>query len=311
MPEAQVTQLSSYIMVLMVPYTLAALGVMISGRVGVFNVSTEGVMLSAASAGFLTTYFTGSFTLGLLAGMGIGALLGVIMTLFTNTLKLDQFIVGLTLFIFGIGLGGFMYKEAIGVTLTPPRVNLLPKISIPLLSKIPFIGSVFFQQDAMVYITIILVFLLHYMLYHTHYGLALRSVGENPRAADALGVNVFMMRHLYTILGSTLMGLAGAYLVVAFTGTYTDTIVSGRGWISIAIALFGKWSPIPVWIGALIFAGIEVLVYTLQSMGVNIPYQILLMLPFIVTLLILIYTSRKALMPGALGKPYDREAIEE
>ena len=311
MDVTQITQLSSYVMVLMVPYTLGALGVMIGGRVGVFNVSTEGVMLSGASAGFLVTYFTGSHLLGLLAGMGIGAFFGLIMSLFCNTFKLNQFVIGLTLFIFGVGLGGFLYKDAIGVTLTPPRIQLLPKISIPLLSHIPFIGPVLFDQDLMVYLTIILIIFMHYLLYYTHYGLALRSVGENPRAADTLGVNVFLMRHLYTIIGSLLMGLAGAYLVVAFTGTYTDTIVSGRGWISIAIALFGKWSPIPVWFGALIFAGIEVLVYTLQSMGINIPYQILLMIPFIVTLLILIYTSRKALMPGALGKPYDREAIEE
>ncbi len=311
MVESQITQLSSYIMVLMVPYALASMGIMISGRVGVFNVSTEGVMLAAASAGFLTTYYTGSHLLGLLAGMMVGALIGGVMTFFTNTLKLDQFIVGLTLFILGLGLGGFLYKEVIGVTLTPPRVPLLEKISIPLLSKIPFIGPVLFHQDLMVYLTILLAIGLHYMLYKTHYGLAVRSVGENPRAADTLGVNVFLVRHLYTVIGSMLMGLAGAYLVVAFTGTFTDTIVSGRGWISIAIALFGKWSPIPVLIGAIIFAGVEVLVYALQTMGVEIPYQILLMIPFIVTLIILIYTSRRAEMPGALGKPYDREAIEE
>ncbi len=308
---AAVTELSSYIMVLMVPYALASLGIMIGGRVGVFNVSTEGVMLAAASAGFLTTYATGSHLLGLLAGMGVGCLLGVIMTLFANTLKLDQFIVGLVLFVFGVGLGGFLYKEFIGVTLTPPRVPLLKKIAIPGLSKIPFLGPVLFDQDPMVYITILLALLFHYVLYKTHYGLALRSVGENPRVADTLGVNVFLMRHAYTILGSTLMGLAGAYLVLAFTGTYTDTIVGGRGWISIAITLFGRWSPLPILFGAILFAGIEVLVYALQSMGVHISYQLLLMMPFLATLIILIYTSKRAELPGALGKPYDREAIEE
>ncbi len=308
---AAVTELSSYIMVLMVPYALASLGIMIGGRVGVFNVSTEGVMLAAASAGFLTTYATGSHLLGLLAGMGVGCLLGVIMTLFANTLKLDQFIVGLVLFVFGVGLGGFLYKEFIGVTLTPPRVPLLKKIAIPGLSKIPFLGPVLFDQDPMVYITILLALLFHYVLYKTHYGLALRSVGENPRVADTLGVNVFLMRHVYTILGSTLMGLAGAYLVLAFTGTYTDTIVGGRGWISIAITLFGRWSPLPILFGAILFAGIEVLVYALQSMGVHISYQLLLMMPFLATLIILIYISKKAELPGALGKPYDREAIEE
>ncbi len=311
MPESQLQILSSYVMVLMVPYALTSLGIMISGRVGVFNVSAEGVMLAGASTGFLVTFYTGSHFLGILSGLLVGAMFGVIMTFFTNTLKLDQFIVGLALFILAMGFGGFLYKEAIGVTLTPPRVPLLPKIKIPVLSEIPFIGDILFNQDVLVYFTILLAIFLHYMLFRTYYGLALRSVGENPRAADTLGVNVIMMRHLYTIIGSMLMGLAGSYLVLAFTGTFTDTIVSGRGWISIAITLFGRWSPIPIIIGSLIFSGIEVVVYALQTMGVQIPYQILLMFPFIVTLVILIYTSRRAEMPGALGKPYDREAIEE
>jgi len=311
MDYAELTSLMSYVLVLMVPYSLASMGIMIGGRVGVFNVSTEGVMLSGASTAFLVTYFSGSYLLGILAGLGVGVLIGIMMTFFANYLKIDQFIVGILLYIFATGFGSLLYKEIIGVTLSPPRVNLLPKISIPLLSQIPYLGPVLFNQDIMVYLTILLAIGLHYLLFSTTFGLKVRSIGENPRAADALGIKVFLMRHVFTIIGSALMGMAGAYLALGFTGIYTNTIVSGRGWISIAITIFGRWSPLPILLGALLFAGVEVLVYTLQAMEVNLPYQLLFMLPFIVTLIILIYTSRKAEMPASLGKPYDREAIEE
>lgn len=311
MNYAELTGLLSYILVLMVPYSLASMGIMLGGRVGVFNVSTEGVMLSGASTAFLVTYFTGSYTMGILAGIGVGLLIGLMMTFFANFLKIDQFIVGILLYIFATGFGALLYKEIIGVTLYPPRINLLPKISIPILSQIPYIGPILFNQDIIVYLTIILAILLNYVIFKTPFGLKMRSIGENPRAADALGINVFLMRHIFTLLGSALMGMAGAYLVLGFTGIYANTIVSGRGWISIAITIFGRWSPFPILLGALLFAGVEVLVYTLQAMEVNVPYQLLFMLPFIVTLIILIYTSRKAEMPAALGKPYDREAIED
>ncbi|MEM3599831.1 MAG: ABC transporter permease [Fervidicoccaceae archaeon] len=311
MNYAEITSLLSYVLVLIVPYSLASMGIMLGGRVGVFNISTEGVMLSGASVAFLSTYFTGNYVIGILSGIAVGLLIGLMMTFFSNYLRIDQFIVGILLYIFSTGFGALLYKEVIGVTLSPPRVNLLPKISIPILSQIPYLGPILFNQDAIVYLTITIAIITHYILFRTPIGLKLRSIGENPRAADALGINVFLMRHLFTLLGSSLMGLAGAYLALGFTGIYTNTIVSGRGWISIAITIFGKWSPLPILLGSLLFAGVEVLVYTLQAMEINIPYQLLFMLPFIVTLAILIYTSRRAEMPASLGKPYDREAIEE
>ncbi|MEM0239835.1 MAG: ABC transporter permease, partial [Ignisphaera sp.] len=291
MNYAEITSLLSYVLVLIVPYSLASMGIMLGGRVGVFNISTEGVMLSGASVAFLSTYFTGNYVIGILSGIAVGLLIGLMMTFFSNYLRIDQFIVGILLYIFSTGFGALLYKEVIGVTLSPPRVNLLPKISIPILSQIPYLGPILFNQDAIVYLTITIAIITHYILFRTPIGLKLRSIGENPRAADALGINVFLMRHLFTLLGSSLMGLAGAYLALGFTGIYTNTIVSGRGWISIAITIFGKWSPLPILLGSLLFAGVEVLVYTLQAMEINIPYQLLFMLPFIVTLAILIYTS--------------------
>lgn len=300
-----------YLMVAFVPYALASYGIMISGRVGLFNVSGEGVMLLTASAAFLTTYKTGSYMLGFMVGVGLGALLGAIFTFVSDKLKINQFIVGLTLFIFATGLGGFLYKVIVGVVLVPPRVQVLSPIKIPVLSDIPIIGPMLFSQNILVYITIILGLLFHYILFKTHFGLKLRAVGDSPRVADVLGVNVGLMRYTFGIIGSALMGLAGAYLPLCFTGTFTETIVSGRGWIAIAITLFGRWNPVPIIFGSLVFSGVEVLVYWLQAQRVAVPYQFLLMLPFIVTLLILIYTSRRLEMPLSIGKHYDREAIEE
>lgn len=308
---ASLESLLSYLLVLFVPYALTSLGIMISGRVGLFNVSGEGVMLLSASGAFLTTYYTGSHALGFLVGIALGTLIGTVFTVVSDKLKINQFIVGLTLFIFASGLGGFLYKTAIGVVLVPPRVPVLPPISVPGLSQIPLLGPVLFRQNLIVYLTIALAVILHYLLFKTHFGLKLRAVGDSPRVADVLGVNVSLMRYAFGILGGTLMGLSGAYLPLCFTGSFTETIVGGRGWIAIAINLFGGWKPLPIIAGSLIFGGVEVLVYWLQAQGVAVPYQFLLMLPFIVTLLILIYISRRLEMPLGIGKHYDREAIEE
>jgi simple sugar transport system permease protein len=301
-----------YLLVLLVPYALTSLGIMIGGRAGTFNIAGEGMMLLGASVTFLVTYSTGgNQVLGLLTCLAVGALFGLAFGYLTITLKLNQFVVGITFFILASGLGSLLYKMFIGVTLTPPRVAVLPEIDIPGLSQIPIVGEVLFKQNAMVYITIVLAVVLHYILFKTMLGLNIRSVGENPRAADTLGINVFVVKYVTVVIGMMLMSLSGGYLLLAFTGTFTDYIVSGRGWISIALTLFGRWSPIPILLGSLLFSGVEVIVYQLQTMRVAVPYQFLLMIPFIVTMIILIWVYKRAEVPQALGRPYDREAIEE
>ena len=308
----QIVLYFKYVLLMMVPYILAGLGMSISGRSGIFIVYNEGLMLAGASATFLTVYFTGgNILLGLLAGMAIGALFGLIMAYFSVTLKLNQFVVGLALFIMGEGIGNLMYKLLIGVQLTAPRIPLLPDIYIPLLSDIPIVGPVIFQQNVLFYFAIILAIVIHHFMFKTPWGLNFRSVGEDPKVADSMGIDVFKVRYLATIVGSMLIALAGSYLPLVFTGTYTESLVGGRGWITIALTLFGKWSPILITLGSTIFAGTEVLVYRLQVFGLALPYQFLLMIPFIVTLVILIQVYRRAEVPQALGKPYDREAIEE
>lgn len=305
--ESTITDFLKLTFLSMVPFVLASQGTMLGGRTGVFNVAQEGIMLVGASVGFLVSYLSGSNFIGILAAMLVGGLFSLILAYFTTTLKMDQFVVGLALFFIGTGLSSLLPKLVIGVTLTPPLVPTLPDLSIPLLSKIPILGPILFNQNILVYVSILLSIGLWYALFHTNMGLRLRSVGENPKAADALGINVTSNRYLTTIIGGMLIGLAGAYLPMVYTGTFTDLMVKGRGWIAIALTFFGGWSPLPIFLGSLFFAAVEVLSFRFQVGTSIIPYQILSMLPYIATIVVMIFTFGKSRVPAFLGQNYDRE----
>ncbi len=291
----------------MVPFVLAGQGTMLGGRTGVFNVAQEGIMLVGASLGFLISYMTGSIFLGMLAAMGSGALFGLALAYFTTNLKMDQFVIGLALFFIGIGLSTLLPKLVIGVTLSPPLIPTLKDISIPLLSQIPVIGPIFFQQNILVYVSILVSIGLWYFLFRTQKGLEIRAVGEHPMTADSLGINTTRSRYWTTIVGGSLIGLAGAYLPMVYTGTFTELMVMGRGWLAIALTFFGGWSPLPILFGSLFFSGVEVLAFRVQVIGSVIPYQFLIMLPYIATILVMIFTFGKSRVPSFLGKNYDRE----
>jgi simple sugar transport system permease protein len=191
---------------------------MLGGRTGLFSVSQEGIMLVGASLGFLGAYLYGSLLYGMLLAMLVGGLFGLALAYFTTTLKMNQFVIGLSLFFIGLGLSTLFPKIVIGVTLQPPLIPTLPDVPIPGLSQIPILGDIFFNQNVLVYFAILLSIFLYYLLYKTSIGLELRSVGENPKAADSLGVNVSVMRYVTAIVGGMLMGLAGAYLPMVYTG---------------------------------------------------------------------------------------------
>jgi ABC-type uncharacterized transport system permease subunit len=305
--EATITGFLKLTFLSMVPFVLASQGTMLGGRTGVFNVAQEGIMLVGASVGFLVSYLTGSNLIGALVAMAVGGLFGLLLAYFTTTLKMDQFVVGLALFFIGMGLSSLLPKLVIGITLTPPVIKTLPDIAVPLLSKIPFIGPILFNQNILVYISVLASIGLWYFLFHTNMGLRLRSVGENPKAADALGINVVRNRYMSSIIGGMLIGLAGAYLPMVYTGTFTDLMTKGRGWIAIALTFFGGWSPIPILLGSLFFAAIEVLSFRFQVGGSFIPYQFLIMLPYIATIVVMIFSFGKAKPPAFLGQNYDRE----
>jgi ABC-type uncharacterized transport system permease subunit len=291
----------------MVPYIFASQGTMLGGRTGVFNVAQEGIMLVGGAVGFLAAYLSGSILVGVAAALAVGALFGLLLAYFTTHLRMDQFVVGLALFFIAVALSTLLPKLVIGVTLNPPIIPTLPNLPIPLLSRIPLVGDIIFNQNLMVYSSILLSFALSYLLYRTSFGLSLRSVGENPMAADSLGVDVQGMRYLTSIVGGALIALGGVYLPMVYTGTFTPDMVRGRGWISIALTFFGGWSPIPIFFGSLFFAGIDVLAQQAQVGGIGIPYQFLQMLPFIATILVMVFSFRRARVPAFLGQNYDRE----
>lgn len=264
-------------------------------------------MLVGASVGFLGAYLGGNLVYGLLLAMLAGALFGLALAYFTTTLKMNQFVIGLALFFVGLGLSTLFYKLVVGVTLQPPLIPTLQDVPIPFLSQIPILGDVLFNQNWLVYASILLSLFLYYLLYKTSFGLELRAVGENPKAADSLGVHVSRMHYGAAIAGGVLMGLAGAYLPMVYTGTFTEGMVQGRGWIAIALTFFGGWSPHLILLGALFFAGVEVLALRVQVGGLGIPYQFLLTLPYIATILVMIFAVRWIKAPAFLGQNYDRE----
>ncbi len=305
--EIQLIGFIRLVMVTMVPYALASQGTMLGGRTGVFNVAVEGIMLAGASVGFLGAYRLGNLWYGILLAMVVGGLFGLAHAYLTTTLKMNQFVIGLALFFVGMGLSTLFNKVAIGITLTPPIIPTLQEIPIPGLHRIPVVGDLLFNQNALVYFAMLLSFFLYYLLYKTSIGLELRSVGENPKAADSLGVNITRMRYATTIVGAMLMGLAGAYLPMEYTGTFTEGIVRGRGWLSIPLTFFGGWSPHQIFLGSLFFATIEVLSFRVQVTGIGIPYQFLLMLPYVATIVVMMAAFRRVRVPAFLGQNYDRE----
>jgi general nucleoside transport system permease protein len=300
--------LAQLTVVAMVPYLLASLGTMLGGLAGVFSVSQEGVMLLGASVGFLISYSTGSNTVGILVAAVVGGLFGLLLGWSTTVLRLDQFVIGLALFFAATGLAGLLFRVAIGQTGQTPLVDTLPRLEIPLLSKIPLLGTALFSHNVLVYVVAVLAVALYFFLYRTRAGLDLRSVGENPKAADSLGIPVVWTRLWTSTAGGALMGIAGAYLPMVFTGTFTEGIVGGRGWLAIALTFFGGWRPQFIVAGALFFATMDVIALRAEVSDVGIPSQVLLVVPYVATLLVMIFAFRWARVPAFLGKNYDRES---
>jgi general nucleoside transport system permease protein len=300
--------LAQLTVVAMVPYLLASLGTMLGGLTGVFSVSQEGVMLLGASVGFLVSYGTGSNAVGILVAAAIGAVFGFALGWATTVLRLDQFVVGLALFFAATGLAGLLYRIVIGQTATTPLVDTLPRVEIPLLSDIPVLGTALFSHNVLVYFAALLTVGLWFFLYRTRAGLNLRSVGENPKAADSLGIPVVRARLWTTAAGGALMGIAGAFLPLVYTGTFTEGIVGGRGWLAIALTFFGGWRPQFIAAGALFFATMDVVALRAEVSGIDIPSQVLLVTPYVATLIVMVFAFRWARVPEFLGRNYDRES---
>jgi general nucleoside transport system permease protein len=290
------------------PLLLATMGELYAERSGVLNLGIEGTMLLGAMMGFTAAYFTGNLWLGAAAAVATGALVGLLMALLTVVLGVSQHVSGIGTTLLASGLAFFFYRMIFGQPAMPPNVVAFQPLPIEPLASIPFIGPILFNQTALTYVALLAVPATWLALFRTRWGLNLRTVGENPRAADTAGVSVWSMRIQALVLSGGLMGLGGAYLTLAQFNAFTFGVISGRGWICIALVVFGQWMPWRCAAGVLLFALIEALQLRLQTHNVlNIPYEIFLMLPFVVTILAMALVSRNAMAPAALLIPFRKE----
>lgn len=289
------------------PILFAALGELLAERAGVLNLGVEGMMLVGALTGFIITQQSGDAWLGLLAAALAGMALSLIHAFLTITLRANQVGSGLALTIFGMGLSGFLGKPFVGIPAEGFSV-----ISFPILSELPGIGIVFFQHDPLVYLTYLLIPFLWWFVYRTRPGLHIRAIGEDPQSADAMGVRVIRLRYGCVLAGGLLAGLGGAYLSLAYTHIWIENMTAGRGWIALALVIFGTWHPLRTALGAYLFGGVHALQLRLQALGLGFPTYLLMMAPYVFTILVLVIVSRGKIgqrigTPTALGIPYVRE----
>jgi ABC-type uncharacterized transport system permease subunit len=285
------------------PLLLAAMGLLINERAGVLNLGAEGMMLVAAIIGFAVTYSTHSQMLGFAAAAVTGMLMATLFAWLTLMLTTNQVATGLALSIFGSGLSAFIGQHYVGFAL--PSVSS----SVPYLSDLPFVGRALFSQHWMSYFALTLCAAIAWFLYASRAGLILRSIGESPESAHALGYPVRTIRFMALLFGGACCGLAGAYLSMVYTPMWAEGLVSGRGWIALALTAFATWRPARVLLGALLFGSVTILQFSLQGMGVEIPSQVLSMLPYLATIVVLAIISRnpdwiRLNMPASLGKPF-------
>lgn len=289
-----------------IPVLLSGIGETFSERSGVLNIGLEGVIVIGSFSGFVCAYYSGSVFIGLLGGAISGLLMGVLLSFLSVTLGINQMISGIAINSLGAGLTSYLYRLLFGVMLIPPQAPSLSTIKIPVLGDIPFLGEVFFQQNILVYITYFVVPLAAVVLYKTTFGLKIRAVGEHPKAAETVGVSVARIRYRAICICGLLSGIAGTYLSIGQLNMFMDNISAGRGFIALAAVIFGKWNPFGVMGAAFLFAFSDALQLRLQSIGFDIPYQFLVMLPYVLTTLALVFVSRGS-SPAALGSPYKKD----
>jgi simple sugar transport system permease protein len=289
---------------LVTPYLFASIGETFAQASGVLNLGVDGIMLMGAYAAFFTTITTGSPTLGLIAAAATGGLFGLIMAFVTVTMRSDQSVSGIALYLFCLGLSEFLLQRTIGGVQT---ISGFRPIHIPWLSDVPVVGEILFRQNALVYVAFAAVPIAWFVLNRTPFGLKIRAVGENPQAADSLGVSVVRVRYVTVIVGSVMAGIAGASLSIALLNIFQSNLTNGMGFIAVALVYFGAWRPVRVMFGALLFSTVNALQIWAQVQGINIPVQFPLMLPYIVTIVVLVTMRRRNTQaPSALGKPFER-----
>lgn len=287
------------------PYMFASIGEMFGQRSGVLNLGVDGIMLMGAFFAHYVALSTGSAVLGVGAALLVGAVMGLAMAFISVTLKAEQGISGIGVYLFGLGMSELLFQRLVG---TPRSVEGFTDIYIPGLSDIQFlgIGEIFFRHNILVYVAFLLVPISAYVISRTPFGLMIRAVGQNPQAADAMGISVARVRYMTVILGSMLAGLAGASLSVALLKVFQQNLTSGLGFIAVALVYFGRWRPVGILIGALLFSFVNALQLQVSAIGLDIPAEFAVMAPYVITIIALVFASRQTEKPDALTKPFER-----
>jgi general nucleoside transport system permease protein len=290
------------------PVLLAALGETFAEQSGILNVGIEGTILLGALASFLASYYTGMIWFSLLVALLVGVAANLFLAWMYVTVRASQVVAGLIFNVLALGIASTVYRRAMGNSALPESIAMFHPVHIPVISNLPLIGPVLFGQSVLFYLTILLALLAHFILFRTNFGLALRASGENPAAADSAGISVYRMRYAGTLISGAAAGMAGGYLVLAQVGLFRETIVSGQGFIALGIVIFGRWNPLKATAAALVFGACDALQLSLQIFGTHVPPQLLLALPYVVTILAISgLFGGKAVQPAALMAPYVKE----
>ncbi len=286
------------------PLLISAMGELVAERSGVMNLGVEGMMLMGALVNYMITVNTGRLWLGLLAATIAGGLMSMILAVMSITLKVDQTVTGLSLNLLSSGLTLFIFRAFYK---TENVIDLFPQVPIPLLSNIPYIGEIFFNQKGLTYFAFLCIPVIAFILNRTKIGLAIRSAGENPHAVDTRGLNVDKLRYIAVIFGGLMAGIAGSFFTNGISSRFMQEITAGRGWLAIIIVIAGNWQPLRMLIATLVFALLDAFQFTLQGIGTDIPFQILLSMPYIIALVALMSSRVRSRMPGSLGVPYIKD----
>jgi len=285
------------------PYIYAAIGETFGQRSGVLNLGVDGIMLLGAYAAFYAVFTTGDLLLGLLAAIVVGGFMGLLMAFISVTLQAEQGISGIGVYLFGLGMSDLLFQVTLGSVET---VQGFPAVDIPVLADLPVVGRIFFQHNVMVYAAYALVPIAWFVLNKTTIGLKIRAVGENPEAADSLGVSVEGVRYFTVTLGGVFSGIAGASLSIALLNIFQQNMTAGLGFIAVALVYFGGWRPFGVLFGALIFSTVQGLQLWVQTLDIPIPSDFAVMMPYVLTILVLVITVQRVRQPAALTKVYER-----
>lgn len=302
---------------LAMPTALAAVGETVSERAGVLNLGLEGMMLCAALASFVGAYYTGDAAVGVLAGVGAGVAVGALKAFLSVFLKTDQVINGIVIVIFAQGLTAFAYERLFGHLAVPPEIEPLRDLAIPGLSSVPWVGPVLFDRNALFYVSAVLALCAWPLLFRTRFGLSVRAAGETPAAADAAAVNVDLVRLMALLVCGAMAGLGGAVLVVGDVNLFGTNITAGRGWVAVALVIFGRWNPFLVLGGALAFGITDALQLRIQAASggttAAVPYEVFQALPYVLTLVVMVtatIAAKRSAQPSALGIPFRKGVTE-